>query len=263
MDIKLPESIEALIEDEKYSTDDIGMSDSQVLIFKDKVLKIQPDNEASEGEYEIMKWLQGKVPVPGILDFQCLNGKTFLLMTKMSGKMCCDDEYTKEPEKLAALLSKGLKMWWKVDTKGCPRNYSLDKKLQLAEYRVRNNLVNVDDFEAGTIGDGGFKCPEDLLKWLEDNRPEEELMLSHGDFCLPNVFADKGKISGFIDFQMTGVCDKWQDIALCYRSLKHKLQRKYSGKQYKNYNDNMIFEKLGIELDWDKIRYYMFMDELF
>lgn len=39
--MQLPETIMNLIADEQYITDDIGMSDSSVLIFSDKVLKIQ------------------------------------------------------------------------------------------------------------------------------------------------------------------------------------------------------------------------------
>ena len=52
--MQLPETITNLIADEQYITDDIGMSDSSVLIFSDKVLKIQKDNKESQNEYIIM-----------------------------------------------------------------------------------------------------------------------------------------------------------------------------------------------------------------
>lgn len=52
--MQLPETITNLIADEQYITDDIGMSDSSVLIFSDKVLKIQKDNKESQNEYSIM-----------------------------------------------------------------------------------------------------------------------------------------------------------------------------------------------------------------
>lgn len=51
--------------------------------------------------------------------------------------------------------------------------------------------------------------------------PEEEPVLSHGDYCLPNLFAMGHTLSGFIDLGRAGTADRWQDIALCYRSLKH------------------------------------------
>lgn len=52
--MQLPETIMNLIAGEQYITDDIGMSDSSVLIFSDKVLKIQKDNKESQNEYIIM-----------------------------------------------------------------------------------------------------------------------------------------------------------------------------------------------------------------
>ena len=61
----------------------------------------------------------------------------------------------------------------------------------------------------------------------------------------------------------TGVGDKWNDIALCYRSLKHNFDGTYGGKVYKDFNPDMLFEKLGIEPDWDKLNYYILLDELF
>ena len=30
--------------------------------------------------------------------------------------------------------------------------------------------------------------PKEVMVWLEENKPKEELALSHGDYCLPNVF---------------------------------------------------------------------------
>lgn len=43
----LPQRIHDLMGDEEYQTDDIGMSEASVLIYKDKVLKIQEDNICS------------------------------------------------------------------------------------------------------------------------------------------------------------------------------------------------------------------------
>ena len=96
-----------------------------------------------------------------------------------------------------------------------------------------------------------------------DNRPQEEPVLSHGDFCLPNIFFSKNKVSGFIDLGKMCVADKYQDIALCYRSLTNNLDGGYGGKVRKKHDVNKFFNKLGIVPDWDKIRYYILLDELF
>ena len=54
-----------------------------------------------------------------------------------------------------------------------------------------------------------------------NNQPKEELVFTHGDYCLPNSFIKDNKTVGFIDLGNAGIADKWQDLALCIRSLEH------------------------------------------
>lgn len=121
----------------------------------------------------------------------------------------------------------------------------------------------MSDSEPTTFGEGGFKNPEELLHWLEAHKPDFEPVLSHGDFCLPNIFVDGGRITGFIDLGDTGVGDKWRDIALGLRSLRHNLDGTFGGKVYPNINPELLFDELGIEPDWEKIKWYILLDELF
>jgi len=161
-------------------------------------------------------------------------------------------------------LAKTLKKLWSVDVKNCPRVNSLENKLALAEYFVNHNLVDVEDAEPSTFGPDGFENPKELLKWLKENQPKNfEPVLSHGDFCLPNVFFEGENLSGLIDLGDLGVADKYQDIALCHRSLKHNFNGSFGGKIYEDFNADLLFEKLGLEPDWEKIRYYTLLDELF
>ena len=185
-------------------------------------------------------------------------------MSKIEGKMSCDTFYLENSDLLVELLASTLKKLWSIEIKNCPRKISLEKKLELASFNVENNLVDVEDTEPTTFGKDGFENPECLLKWLKENQPKNfEPVLSHGDFCLPNVFFNDDEFSGLIDLGGTGVADKYQDIALCYRSLKHNFGGVYGGKVYKDFNPDLLFEKLGITPDWEKIRYYTLLDELF
>lgn len=261
--LKLPEKIKSLIREEEYSFDDVGMSDSTVVLLHDKILKIQAINEEAENEYHVMKWLQDKLPVPQVLGFERDDRKTYLLMTKVPGEMACADRYMQNPDQLTTILAEGLQMLWKIDISSCPFTWNLEKKLQIAKHTVENNLVDMDNTEPDTFGENGFKDPAHLLEWLNHNKPEDELVLSHGDFCLPNIFIQNGKVSGYIDLGRSGIADKWQDIALCYRSLIHNFDGKYNGKHYPGFHASMLFEKLGLEPDWEKIRYYILLDELF
>ena len=256
-------NIKELIGEESYSVDDVGMSSANIVLLSDKVLKVQNKGKEANNEHTIMKWLNGKLPIPEVLRFEKDEGKTCLLMTKVSGKMACDENYMQNPVLLTTLLAEALQMLWQVDISDCPCNWMLTNRLQTAKEIVEQNLVDVDNVEPDTFGENGFKDPEELLEWLIANKPEEEPVLSHGDFCLPNIFFEDDKVSGFIDLGRCGIADKWQDIALCYRSLLHNFAGKYGGKTYEGFAPEMLFEKLGIEPDWERIRYYILLDELF
>lgn len=262
--MELPDSIQKQITGETYRADDIGMSGSSVLIFADKVLKIRERSRESEGEGRMMAWLQGKLPVPQVLASENAGDFSYLLMSRVPGKMVCDEEYMRNPARQIKLLAAGLKMLWSVDISGCPVDWSLKNKLAEAGYNIQNGLVDTDNVEPDTYGDKGFGSPADLLRWLCDNRPPEEPVLSHGDYCLPNIFGDGDRVSGYIDLGRTGIGDKWCDIALCYRSLCHNFGGVYHGRQaYGGYDERLLFWELGLEPDWEKIRYYILLDELF
>ena len=259
----LPQSIRALLGDEAYQTDDIGLSQASVLLFSHKVLKCQTPSEESENEVQMLRFLQGKLPVPQVYAYERAGGTDYLLMERCAGEMACADRYLSDPALLCRLLANGLKALWAVDIKDCPADWRLDHKLAQAEYNVKNGLVDVDNVEPDTFGPNGFRDPEHLLDWLMTHRPTEEPTLSHGDFCLPNLFGEGDRVTGLIDLGRTGVADKWCDVALCCRSLRWNFAGVYGGKPYPGYDDTLLFRELGLTPDWDKIRYYILLDELF
>ncbi len=260
----IPDNIKRLIGDRAYTCDDTGLSGSKIMIFDDMVLKIVRSQTGNEDTVvQIMRWLEGKIPVPKVMAYEKDDDYQYLLMSKVSGKMSCDEYYLEHPKELLMLLTEALQMLWSIDISDCPCNRDLNVELEKAKCRVENNLVDMDKAEPTTFGEGGFESPQALLDWLENNRPDYEPALSHGDFCLPNIFIEDGRISGFIDLGDTGIGDKWRDIALCYRSLKHNFDGTYGGKVYPDFDSDMLFEALGIEPNREKLRYYILLDELF
>lgn len=262
-EIMLPKQIEELVKDKPYTLSNIGMSGSQVLMFEDMVLKIEMRSDYVEKQVRIMRWLEGKLPAPKVLAFEIMEEKSFLLMSRVYGDMACSEYYLEHPKVLLKALAEALKMMWSLDISDCPNLRDLDTELSEGKYRVENGLVDVEDAEPTTFGEGGFESPAHLLQWLEENRPVQEPVFSHGDFCLPNVLLTDGEVSGFIDLGDAGVGDKWRDIALCYRSLKHNFDGTFGGKVYEDFNPDMLFEALEIEPDWEKLNYYILLDELF
>ena len=101
----------------------------------------------------------------------------------------------------------------------------------------------------------------ELHRWLTANKPPEDVCFTHGDYCLPNIYIDGEAVTGFVDVGRGGIADKWQDIALCVRSLGYNLGS--MGNSEKDKYIGLLFSRLGIEPDWNKTKYYILLDELF
>ena len=255
----LPASIRTLTGDRPYTTDTIGMSGARILIYPDRVLKIQPQSVESDREIATMGWLAGKLPVPDILYTETVDGTSYLLMSRLPGVMSCDQSVMADPKQAVSILARGLQTLWQVDVSGCLAPHILEDKLRWAEYAVAHGLCDTENVEPDTYGPDGFSSPAELLTWLKEHRPQETPVFSHGDYCLPNVFVQGGRVSGFLDLGRSGISDPYQDIALCYRSLLHN----YEEQPHPDFRPDLLFEALDLEPDWEKIRYYILLDELF
>jgi kanamycin kinase/aminoglycoside 3'-phosphotransferase-3 len=64
---RLPDSICQLTEGKACRREKTVLRGSELLIFDDCVLKITPCSREDEESVQIMKWLEGKLPVPKVL----------------------------------------------------------------------------------------------------------------------------------------------------------------------------------------------------
>lgn len=240
-----------------YEADETGMSGSAVMTFDSVVLKSEPAGGKAAEAVRMLRWLQGRLPVPEIVHHEEYEGFSNLLMTRVKGRMSCDAHYLDRAEETVSLLAEGLRMLWRVDITDCPRDAGLDAELAVCRERVRQGLVDTDELPEG------FDTPEALLDWLEANRPPCDPVFSHGDYCMPNVFFDQGRVSGMIDLGDAGVADRWRDIALCWGSLERNFGGVYGGKVYHDFDPVMLVDKLGIPMDEEKLAYYLRLNAMF
>ena len=223
----IPNIINKYIAHQDFLADSIGRSNAGVYLFEDLVLKIQPISEESENEWIMLGWLKGKIPVPNVIEHICENGYSYILMTKCAGQMTCAERYMTDPMKQTELLAGALHRLWSIPAENCPCHWPLEKRLQQAANNIAAGKVDIYDAQPGTFGSNSFRDPEALLQWLVDNKPKEASTMSHGDFCLPNVFVDDSGLTGLIDLGKAGTADPWQDIALCLRSLSNNYNGVY------------------------------------
>lgn len=257
----LPEEIRRLVAGRAGEQDHVGRSGSQVILYDDRVLKIGPAPKTPDRELTILTWLQGRLPVPRVLACAVEDGRRYLLLSRVPGQMVCSSPLMDDLPRAAEVLAEGLRMLAAVNVADCPVSAGLDRALCRAEENVARGLVDTAHAEPGTFGPGGFASPEALLRYLLDNRPEETPSLIHGDYCLPNVFTQRGHVSGLIDLGDCGVGDRWHDIALCYRSLQHNCDGSWG--THDGWTPSLLFDALGVQPDWERLRYSILLDELF
>lgn len=252
--IDLPERIAKLIENLPYREENIGRSDSCVLIFDDMVLKIEPQSRLTERQNTMLRWLEGKLSVPKLICSETVAGMSCLLMSRIQGEMACDERYMAQPTVAAKALADAVKMLRSVDISDCPITYTIDEMLLDAEKHIR---------EADTSNwQGSFPTPTAQLDWLKAHKYEDDLVFSHGDLCMPNVMLKNGCVSGFIDMAQCGAADKWYDIALCLQSLERNFSGFFGGRKYEGFEQSLFFDALGIEPDHEKIKFQLLLDEL-
>jgi aminoglycoside phosphotransferase len=254
MQIRLPEELNMILDGMKCIVDNEGKSKAQVIKYyynnKSYYLKIQQINDEVKREIEMYQWLKDKLPIPSIVYQKVINNTSYLLMEKVEGDMLECSKFKQNPELLVHLAAKGINMLQSIDISSCNYDSTIDFKLLKARQDINQGLAtSIDE----SIYTKGMKTVEDVYTYLINNKPTEELVFTHGDYCFNNYFTNGIDITGYIDMGRAGIGDKYQDIALCVRELS----------DYDSKYTEMLFESLGMEPDYEKIKYYILLDELF
>ena len=215
-------------------------------------LKISPKSHRMEllQEKERLDWLQGKLPVPEAIGYEVSKQNEYLLLTALPGRDAASLTLDQPNESIVGLLATGLRMVHEVPVDECPFNMMLDREIEEARHNVVNSLVDESDFDDIRLGRTAGEVFVDLLR----KRPaDEDLVFTHGDYCLPNVMIDAEKVAGFVDWGRAGVADRYKDISLVVRSLKRNTGEDLTTR---------FFEAYGITSpDVEKVEYYMLLDE--
>jgi aminoglycoside phosphotransferase len=232
-----------------------GMSSADVYYLPDldAYLKIAPSDGLSNlsREKEVLEWLEGKLRVPKVLEFEERDGKQLILLSDHLAA------HRDDPATIYDLLersARALRQVHDLPIDNCPFAQDIDTKLAVALDNIREGFVDESDFDEKNLG---RTAEEIYAELVEKKPPAEDLVFTHGDFCLPNYLVLDGELSGFIDFERGGVADRYQDIALFLRSFTFNVEIPV--------DINEIFcHAYGIDsLDEEKMYYYRLLDEVF
>ncbi|HET7628638.1 MAG TPA: APH(3') family aminoglycoside O-phosphotransferase [Bacillales bacterium] len=251
----LPPTIRRLIGALRMEKEIIGESGAEVYRVGNRYyLKVQPFGlpEPLSEERNKLVWLDGKLPVPKVVGYAVGDDGEYLLTTAVDGVHAASPAVGADPKFAVHALAAGLKQIHSVSLKACPFDETLTRKLTQAKERVMCGTVDETNFDESRAG----KTASVLLEELVACRPDEEdLVFTHGDYCMPNILLNENGISGFIDWGRAGIADRYQDLGLAARSI------------VRNYGESWVepfFYHYGIDRpEPEKIDYYQLLDEFF
>jgi kanamycin kinase len=142
----------------------------------------------------------------------------------------------------------------------CPFDRSLRHSIADARRAAARHEVDLDDLDDERVGVTAVQ----LLAQLEATRPlTEDLVVCHGDLCLPNVIVDPHTqdVTGLIDVGRLGVADRYADLALMERSLGRDSRNDQFGPVRA---DRFLAAADGErQPDQSKLAFYRLLDEFF
>lgn len=260
--IKLPKQLKDInLENIKIAP--IGFSGDQVYIVdggykgKDIVIKMSKRIEVYH-EGENLKWLKKYVAAPDVYFNKKIEGTYYLVMEKLPGVMF-QELLTEIPIKdFIIKYAKLIKQFHSINYEGLPYNHDLKSKLKQVYQTVNKSEVKEQYFEREIKHLDGKQVYQLMMENMVDS---EDLVLCHGDVCMPNIIMENNNLSGFIDIIGVGVCDRYLDIAIALRTLRYNLE--LYGYSLECEYIKLFKDSYGIDkLDCEKIKFYFLLDEL-
>ncbi len=247
---------------EKYAIEevvqnDIGCSGDQVYFLKSKnknyYLKLSKKDEIIQ-EAKVGQFLKDKIPVPKTIEYGRYEQGYYFLKEELPGKVLYE-LLEKDVMGTIEIYANTLKQLHQITIQDFP--YQRDLKSILQSLPDQFDSIDLDEVEPITKQRGLQKTYERLCELL----PKQlDLVISHGDYCMPNVIV--GKEIGLIDLGKTAIDDRYNDLALGLRSLKYNLHL-IGIEDSKEYLLHFLNTYGITDLDRNKIEFYYLLDEFF
>lgn len=135
-------------------------------------------------------------------------------LTKFNG------ESPEVKRRLTEALARALRRFHGLELHGCPFDHSAEQELGRLERALSVTGASVGRSAAS-------RRARATLGALRRRQPEETLVLTHGDACLPNILVLGNELSGFIDLGAAGLGDRCRDLERACWSLLYNYGEGY------------------------------------
>lgn len=205
-----------------------------------------------QAERDRVEWLAGtSMPGASVLDWIESEEGAALLTSAVPGVAASELPWS---EKLVTSFATALRSLHELPISTCPFDRPLTEVLGLAEDVVRRGAVNPDFL----TDEWRLVEPSELLARLHAELPEvaskADLVVCHGDACLPNFLFDPDTLefTGVIDLGRLGIADRHTDLAL----VRAQLADEWSA------DADDFFAAYGLTPDPQRLNFYHLLDPL-
>jgi streptomycin 3"-kinase len=157
------------------------------------------------------------VPCAGVLDWRESDAGACLVTQALGGVPASELDVSNLGKAWPSVV-RTLRGLHDLDAGNCPFDRGLDYMMSLAEATVAEDRVIVEFLPQNLQRTPPSQILEQIRAELPTRLAEEraELVVGHGDLCLPNVLVDPdtGQVQGLIDLGRLGRADPYGDIAL-------------------------------------------------
>ena len=259
IEIDLPDGLRKLIGGYRSSRQTIGRSRAGVFRLDAEgkatlFLKVEETGRLAElaNENARLRWLarQG-IACPEVVAFESSAGHDWLLMTALAGRDLASAG-SAEAAVAVEIMAHALRALHALDIGSCPFDHRLDRRIVDAQARIEASEVDESDFDDERQG---MTAAQAFARLVALRPTSEDLVVTHGDACMPNFMAAGGRFSGYVDCGRLGVADRHQDLALARWSVRY------------NIGENWVqpfLDRYGFAgTDPAKLSYYRLLDEFF
>ena len=198
-----------------------------------------------------MRWARDHLPVPEVLECGVDLAVEWMLTAELPGRDATSPELKADPRALVTRLAQGLRLFHEAPVDKCPFDFTLEVAISSVRDRVARGLVNP---EMDLHPEHRHLTPQTALEELERMRPAtEDLVVCHGDYCLPNVLIDDSKVVGFLDLGEVGIADRWWDLAVGAWSVTWNLGPGW---------EEHFLSTYGVDADEERIAFYRLLYDL-
>jgi aminoglycoside 3'-phosphotransferase-2 len=263
--VEIPSEIAARLAD--YAFAPVGIGESGASVWRctaqrmpTRYVKVAPlaTEPSLEREDERLRWMHGRgLSVPAVVEYGCIDGFEFLFLDEIVGTNASDVVWRPKPLEVVTALGTGLARLHRTNIDDCPFDHRAARQIEEARATVAAGRVREDEFDESRKGRLAADVFRDLLVSIP---ADEDLVLVHGDYCLPNIILDAGssgaiEMAGLVDCGRAGVADRYQDIALAIRSIGGNIGEEWVAPFLRAYGLDDVRE--------DKVEFFTLLDEFF